>query len=383
MEDFIKVFAVGMLLFVAAIALLGSGPIDGGRKIGDFNKEHILYEGTIGAVGVVTENFRNIPIADFEVGYTVGDKTLANEDEITIENGWFRQNLKELTFSGKDVQKMVILFDVSDMNNYGNLTVKLNGNILHTNITLPGEYRFESETVEETNTITIDATSSGSRFWAPTTYDLNNLKIVVESYGVQTKIIPFEVYNYESAGWSRGTFSFYVEDAIKNNPLYVELNGYKIYEDKPIASEKVYEQKFTQIATKLKTGENTLKVSSGKDSKYTLKSPELTLFFYSSGEAVSKSKTFDVDRYIIYLMESSINVTGRINVTVNEAPVDTGLTMNLNDKTYHVDSVGANETISLPFILEDIHEGKNTISFSTYGTYKLGDAVVEIIDGRD
>ena len=138
MEDFIKVFAVGMLIFVAAIALLGSGPIDGGGKTSDFNKEHILYEGTIGAVGVVKENFRNIPISDFEVGYTIGDKTLVDEEEITIENGWFRQNSKELTFSGDDVQKMVLLFDVSDMNTYGNLTIKLNGNILHTNITIPG-----------------------------------------------------------------------------------------------------------------------------------------------------------------------------------------------------------------------------------------------------
>ncbi|NOR84753.1 hypothetical protein GQ473_01415, partial [archaeon] len=372
MEDFIKVFVVGMLLFVAAIALLGSGPIDSGTKTGDFNKEHILYEGSIGAVGVVTENSRNIPIADFEVGYTIGDKTLVNEEEITIENGWFRQNFKELTFSGEEVQKMVLLFDVFDMNTYGNLTVKLNGNILHTNITYPGEYRFESEDLKETNTITIESISSRLKFWAPTTYILNNLKIVVESYGVQEKIIPFEIYNYESAGWSRGTFSFYVEDSIKNNPLYVELNNYKIYEEKPLSSEIIYEQKFTQLETKLKTGENILKVSSGKDSKYSLKNAELTIFFYSSGQAVSKSKTFDVDRYIIYLMESSVNVTGRINVTVNEAPVDTGLTMNLNDKIYHVDSVGSNETISLPFVLDDIHEGKNTLSFSTHGTYKLG-----------
>ena len=92
MEDFIKVFAAGMLVFIAAIALLGTGPIDGGTKTGDFNKEHVLFEGPIGAVGVVKENFRNMPIADFEVGYTVGDKTLASEDEIIIENGWFRQN---------------------------------------------------------------------------------------------------------------------------------------------------------------------------------------------------------------------------------------------------------------------------------------------------
>ncbi|MCK4968248.1 MAG: hypothetical protein KAS12_04270, partial [Candidatus Aenigmarchaeota archaeon] len=174
-----------------------------------------------------------------------------------------------------------------------------------------------------------------------------------------------------------------IEDSIKNNPLFVELNGYKIYEDKPLSSTKAYEQKFTQLATKLKTGENVLTVSAGKDSKYSLKSPELTIFFYSSGKAVSKTKTFDIDRYIIYLMESSTNVTGRINLTVNEIPVDTGLTVKLNEKKYTIDAVGSNETVLLPFVLKDIHEGKNTLSFSTYGTYKLGEAKVEVIDVRE
>ena len=92
MDDFIKVFTAGILIFATALAILGSGPI-GESPTGDgFKKEHIIFEGRIGAIGQVTENLRNIPLGDFEVGYTVGDNTVRQEDSITIENGWFAAN---------------------------------------------------------------------------------------------------------------------------------------------------------------------------------------------------------------------------------------------------------------------------------------------------
>ncbi len=382
MDDFIKVFAAGILIFATAIALLGSGPIGDSPTGDDFKKEHIVFEGRIGAIGQVTENLRNIPLGDFEVGYTVGDNTIKQEDSITIQNGWFAANSEEMTFEAKEAQKAVLLFDVADTNNYGQLVLYFNGKMYIVNTTEKTAHRFEFEDMNTENTLTITATSSGPKFWAPTTYILENVKLVVEEYGVQQRIVPFDVYNYEASGWSRGKISFFVDEAIKNNPLFVEINNYKVYEEKPLGSETVYEKSFTVLDTKLKAGENIISFSSGKDSTYSVKNAELTLFFYSSGEAVSKTRSFDIDRYFIYLFEQSSNVTGRINITVVEAPVDTGLTVKLNEKTYHIDTVGANETLSLPFFEDDVHEGKNTLSFSTWGTYKLGDATVEIVDAR-
>ncbi|MFH1127655.1 MAG: hypothetical protein V1718_06110 [archaeon] len=369
MEDFVKVFVVGLFIFALALVVLGqvpNEPVDDKKQI---DKDTIYSKESLGDIGLISSRSRIIKLGSFDVGYTLGKDKAVTEDKALIENGWFRKNSKEIRFPGLDADKAIIEFDVADMNDYGNLSISLNGDVIYTNITYPRKFMLVVEDISPENNLIISAASSGFKFWAPTTYLLENINVVVEKFDDKTKVIPFEIFPYEYEGWGHGTLSFSVDDTEGLADFMALINGKTVYEGRPLPGD-IIEKEFTKKDMSLALGENLITFKTRKGVTYDLKNAELAIFYYAGGESNTKVVNFDADRWWKILSETA-NVTGEIRFFVEKVNIDSGITVYFNDKTYHIPHLAENEWFSLEFTSEDLKEKDNELKFSATGSYRL------------
>lgn len=376
MEDFVKVFVVGLFIFALALVVLGqvpNEPLDNKKLI---DKDTIYSKESLGEIGLISSRSRTIKLGSFDVGYTLGKDNAVTEDNALIENGWFRKNTKEIRFSGSDADNAIIEFDVADMNDYGNLSISLNGEVIYTNITYPRKFMLVVEDISADNSLVISATSSGFKFWAPSTYRLENINVVVEKFADKTKVIPFEIFPYEYEGWGHGMLSFSVDDTIGLADLMVLINGKSVYEGRPLPGD-IIEKEFTKKDMSLALGENLITFRTRKGVSYDLENIELVVFYYAGGESNTKVINFDAERWWKVLSETA-NVTGEIRFFTEKANIDSGVTVYFNDKTYYIPHLEENEWFSIEFTSDDLKEKDNELKLSATGSYRLGALEIKV-----
>lgn len=377
MEDFAKVLIVGLFIFALALVVLGQMPSDQVADQKPIDTGIIYSSDSLGDIGFITSRTRSINIGTFSVGYSMDTESAFSEDQAIIENGWFSERSKSVRFSGRDADKAVIEFDVSDMNDYGNLTLSLNGETLYNNITYPRKFVLVAKDLKSDNELLISATSSGPRFWAPATYLLKSLKVNVEKYDDQTKVVAFEIFPYEYDGWGHGTLSFSVDSVSGFANMISAVNGKTIYEGRPLPGD-IIERQFTKKEASLIPGENLITFRTDKGVSYDLENAQLVVSYYGSGESNTKVINFDGDRWWKILGESA-NVTGEIKFFVEKVNLDTGITIYLNDKDYFLAHLKENEWHSIPFSSNDLREKGNEIKFSANGSYRIGKLEVSVV----
>lgn len=375
MSDFIKVLAAGVTLIVIAILISGSSLFE---EEGTTSNVTLFSQTLVGQIGSVQETFRRIPLGSFSVGQTLGEETANNITEARIENGWFKEHTESFQFPGNGAVSAYMTFTVADMNKYGKLQVYYNGRIVYDNLTAKGNYRIQITAPEATNTIEIKATSSAEKFWAPTTYILNDIKLVVARYGEQEYVIPFTVYDYEAVGWSTGRLLFGVDDATIAGDLVVNVNGQEIYRDRPISRSTIHQKDFTREKAQIHAGENTLRFKTEKDATYSLSNVELLMFFFTGSESVEKKVYFSMGEGQLALYKAQ-NSTGRITFDVDAIYLDRGITVVLNNKPIElsrVESEGEFKENYVNFDMADLRSGRNTIEFKTRGSYSISNVRV-------
>lgn len=377
MEDFVKVLVVGLFIFALALVVFGQLP----EYTKDDNKEtideDIIYSTeAVGDIGLIASRTRTISLGTFDVGYTIGRDKEITEDTVTIENGWFKKTSKHITFSGEEADKAVIEFDVADMNEYGNLTLTLNTEEIYSNITYPRKFVLIVDDIKPTNDIVISATTSCMRFWAPTTYLLEDLSVIVEKYNDKTKVLPFEIFLYEYKGWGRGTLSFSVDDTQGFEDLIILINEKIVYEGRPLPGD-IIEKEFTKNDMTLIPGENLITFKTRKGVTYNLENVELMVSYYGSGESNIKVINFDADPWWTILGQTA-NVTGEIKFFTEKVNIDSGITVYLNDKTYYIPSLEENEWFTVEFTSDDLKEKDNELKFSATGSYRISSLEIDV-----
>ncbi len=370
MEDFAKVLVVGLFIFALALVVFGQLPDDQKEDPKTIDEGTIYTTGALGDIGIVASRARTIPLGTFDVGYTIGRNKEITEDKATIQNGWFKKTSKHITFSGKEADKAIIEFDVTGMNDYGNLTISLNSEIIYNNITYPRQFVLIIEDIKPTNNLIISTTSSGPRFWAPSTYNLEDLSVTVEKYNDKTKVIPFEIFPYEYKGWGHGTLSFSVDDTQGFADLITLINEKTVYEGRPLPGD-IIEKDFTKKDTTIIPGENLITFKTRKGVTYNLENVELMVSYYASGESNIKVINFDAGRWWTILAETA-NVAGEIKFFTEKVNIDSGITVYLNDKTYYIPRLDENEWFSVEFTSDDLKEKDNELKFSATGSYRIG-----------
>ncbi|VVB60807.1 Uncharacterised protein [uncultured archaeon] len=377
MSDFIKVLAAGVALIIVALLISQTSIFRG--EVASSNVT-IFSQSIVGQIGSLQETFRRIPLGSFEAGQTLGEEVAKNISEATIQNGVFSEHSESFPFAGNGAIKAYMTFDVADTNAYGNLQLYFNGREIYNNVTQPGTYRVEMTQPAASNTLEIKTTSSGAKFWAPTTYILRNIKLVVERYGNQEYVIPFTVFDYEAIGWSTGRLLFGIDDAIIAGDLLANVNGQEVYRDRPISRSMVYQTDFTKEKAQIHAGENTIRFRTEKDGKYSISNAELLLFFFTGTQSVEKKMGFNVDEGQLLLYKEQ-NSTGQITFDADNIYLDRGITVELNNKPFELSNIVKKEegTTSINFSVDDLRAGKNTINFKTRGSYSISDVNVMIV----
>ncbi len=379
MSDFIKVLVAGIALIIVALLISGSSVFEEEKVSAP--SVVLFSQKIVGQIGSLQETFRRIPLGSFDVGQTLGEETAKSIAESRIENGVFRERSESLIFPGSGAVNAFMTFRVTDTNEYGSLQLFFNGRKIYDKVTEPGTYRIEITEPRENNNLEIKTTSSGEKFWAPATYVLKDIKLVVNRYGNQEYVIPFNVFDYEAVGWSTGRLLFGIDEATIAGDLIVNINGQEIYRDRPISRSLIHQKDFTREKAQIQAGENTIRFKTEKDGKYTLSNVEMLLFFFTGTESVQKKMSFNVDEGQI-LLYSSLNGTGVIAFDVDAVYLDRGITVELNNKPIELSDVRSGEDDKenfVEFALEDLRAGKNTLTFKTRGSYSISNVDVIIL----
>lgn len=379
-EPFLVILAIVLVLFFIVVYGVGGIQIPGfGPAVGPYvpgaggTMKTSVYSATIGLIGVVKENYESIELGDFSVGYAISEQVAAQDFRIEIKKGLLADVSKTYTFSGAEATSARLTFSVADTNAYGGLRVLLNGLLIRT-INAPGDYTIDMPDLSSgTNTLILEAESSGLKFWAPTVYVITNLNLTVSAWGEQRKTISFTLTDEEVEGWTTGRLIFWL-DATKTRGegnIIAEINGNTIYEAVPTLT---VQRDFSRLESGVVPGENVITFRTQKNSTYALKNVELIVFYYSTKDATTIGKNFTMSSSARSLLR---NGTGEITFEIEEVLVDRGITLWLNDMSWEFESLEANETYTAAFTDSDAL-ATNRLRFVTGGKYKIGDVTVSV-----
>lgn len=381
MENFIKVLIAGLAVFAIAAFVGDIGPSGTGQDNVPLNITLFSVE-KIGNVGFSSATPRDINIGSVTVGNLYAEETAYEEENATIKNGMFSKSEKSVTFGGENARKATLSFYVKETNSYGNLVVALGGITLLDKRATPGQYKFEIYDLNSTNEIYISAESSGAKFWAPTTYVLSDIKVAVDRYAERDRTVPFQVYSYEASGWSFGRVSFIPQNVSGPGNLAIEVNGKTVYNNSP-ALGVPFQADFTKQETRVSPGENILSFRTERDTVHGLKNAKLTIFYYGTGEATYKMQQFDVNEFWRAQLQKE-NAEGVISFYVKNVLLDSGLDVAVNNRTYSIAAISPASWYNVTFSEKDLtNTTRNTVKFSTHGSYDLGAMKVTIFSGTE
>jgi hypothetical protein len=360
MEDFLKVLGAGIALIILAIALMGAGQISLGK-----HPTNVVFASQEISLGKETrQNLRHIPLNDLSVG-ALGNKTVTELDNVLIQKGIIRGDSQSLDFSGEGITNAFASFEIKETNNYGDLILKLNNQEIWRERVKEGMYTIELPDFKEgDNSVEISASSSGFRIWAPTTYSLGSLKLVVSSFS-REEIKEFKAYNYEVDGWDFSRLILPVYESSTEGDLIVEVNGKEIYRDAPVKGLPT-QVDFDKKKLQIEKGENTIIFRAEEKGSYSIKNAELITFYYSGGldsyvsdfYVVGKNAGLLEKENIIGELEFDVrdNINADIDVYVNDEKLDYELNKGKN---------------VIEFSNEILYSNVNDIRFSTYGKYDI------------
>ncbi|MCK5593993.1 MAG: hypothetical protein KAI18_02000 [Candidatus Aenigmarchaeota archaeon] len=381
-EPFTFVFVAAVVIFFTLFLLFGQEPLSDTSSDNDLisSKGEIIFSADyLSLISNKTQSARTIDFGDFDVGHISKERTIESIDSLVVERGLFRSASKEFSFDGVNLEDAHLVFTVDDTNDYGNLRIYLNDEVVFDNKTVNGaEYTIEFNNLLLHNDIRVEAQSSGIRFWAPTTYILSDMKVSAASFDNVDEMYSFIVYDYEMAGFD-AMLSYEVgAGSVRLDDFNVEINGNDINAEKRPMFGGLYKETFDRtdgvIAAKPDT--NYIKFFADGDAMYAVEGVQLTITYFDSDKAAVSEYTVVVDEDTYDDME---NKTIVLEYYVDKLSDDALLDVSLNEQMFNQKTVLYENQIVLG--QDDFRRGKtNLLKFSTYGIYRLSDIDIRIVD---
>lgn len=294
MTDFVPVLVAGILILAALLLISGVSFKPHVRTIVWEEEAPTEQPSAIGWVGYSFEQeLRHIYLdKDFSVSYTAGEEVAAEASGI-VSNGVAVDLSKKVPFSIAKQQEMEsgkIKFFVNNSNYYGQLLLVLNNQELYRGTPTLGKHEigFNTTLLKEQNLFEARASSSGWRFWAPTTYIID-AQVLVSYLGLKPKAYDFTLNKYEADGLLSSRLIVYLKGAEGVGNLVVRINGKEVYRDKP-AGAVWQDLSADDIPLKEK---NTIEFLAEENSKYDIGSAELVVF-YRPQVATAKSMWYNL-----------------------------------------------------------------------------------------
>ena len=257
MPDFIPVLVAAILGLIVLLLVFGGG-------IGYYPSE-----------GRISSSSKTINLGEyFIVSYFTGEETVATFGG-EVNNGLFSSLDQKTDFEIEkieDVSEGTINLKIWNSNHYGNFIIFINGNEVYRGAPNIGDktISFGPNILKRNNVIEVKAESSGWKIWAPTVY-IFDIDISVSYKGEETRTIDFDLTDMEVNSLNRGRLLIFGERKGDGN-LETRLNGIEIYSGRtPIYIDFAIDN--------LKTGINTVVLSTEVDTKYNISSAQIVLFF--------------------------------------------------------------------------------------------------------
>lgn len=211
---------------------------------------------------------------DLVVMYVEGQKNVASLKG-EVSQGLFgntEQNIAFTVDNYKDASEGVIKLRIWNSNYYGAFIIKVNDKEVYRGVPAIGEQSivFDGSILKANNTIEVEAESSGWKVWAPTIY-IFNADLSVNYLGRKTQSLGFDLTTAEAKNVNRARLLIF---GARNGPgnLIARINGREIFSG--------FTTVYTDFAIdNLKAGNNTLDLSTEKNTIYNLSSVQIVLFF--------------------------------------------------------------------------------------------------------
>jgi hypothetical protein len=259
MPDFVPVLVAAVLSLIVLLLVFGGS----------------MFFSPVSRQGGIKSSSKTIVLGeDLVVMYVEGQENLTSfGGEVT--QGLFGNSEKKINFdvdNSKDASEGIIKLRLWNSNYYGNLFVNVNGEEVYRGAPQIGEKTiiFDGDILKDTNTIEVQAESSGWKIWAPTVY-IFNADLSVNYLGRKTQSLSFDLTNLEITNVNRARLLvFGTRDGSGN--LNARLNGREIFSGLTTV--------YTDFGIDtLRVGNNTLELSTEKNTRYNITSVQLVLFF--------------------------------------------------------------------------------------------------------
>jgi len=260
MPDFVPVLVAAVLILIVLLVAFGGS---------------LFIPGGFGGGGAVKSNSKTIVLGqDLVVMYVEGQQNLTSLGGEASQGifGGITQKSEFTVDNYKDASEGVIKLRIWNSNYYGNFIIEVNGQPVFNGVPTIGEKTivFDGSIMKSENTIEIEAEGSGWKIWAPNVY-IFNASLSVNYIGRKTQSLSFDLSKAEVTNVDRGRLLVF---GTRNGPgqLTATLNGREIFSG------------FTTVymdfaIDNLKAGNNTLELSTEKNTIYNISSVQVVVFY--------------------------------------------------------------------------------------------------------
>jgi hypothetical protein len=264
-DDFLVFLVAGLIIIAVLIAGFAMYPFNWGageKKCCEPSQDILDFQGALFVGPKDIDTYRPYELghftADFESGlniYTLGNKVIKNG--VLFGDTDFRYHIESL-----HIEEVQIKFVVRDTNNYGPLVVKVNGIVLEERAFEKGEYTINAPVniLSDDMLVEIYATSSGLRLWAPTYYDLGDVRLLVKGFSQNSLAYSFttiEEYNT----FSEGRIELQLDENV--GEIVITMNDREIYSG-PVTNLQTF--KFSK--SYLNYGQNYMAIYAKENSRF-------------------------------------------------------------------------------------------------------------------
>jgi len=262
MPDFVPVLVAAVLLLIVLLVAFGGS---------------MLFSlGGYGGRGGQAYYSRTIDLGrDMVVMYTEGQKDITSLKG-EVSQGLFGNTKQKVDFTVDnydDATEGVLKLKIWNSNYYGNFIIAINGQEVYSGTPEIGDKTivFDGSILKSSNTIEVEAESSGWKIWAPTVY-IFDASLSVNYIGKETQSLSFVLTDKEVTNVNRARLLVFGTREFGTGDLSVKINGREIYSGLTTI--------YTDFAVDvLKPGNNTLDLSTEQNTRYNIVSAQIVLFF--------------------------------------------------------------------------------------------------------
>lgn len=379
-SEFLYVAGAGLAVLIVGGVLAGfvaEAPQDGAAA-----GEPIFSE-DLGTVGEINSSDRRIEFDPVTVVEQSPNATVLERSSVRASANVMGASSEVVEFEARSPQRSYISFVPAESSAPSDLVIEVNGEELSVPDYTAGErVTIPTDGVQDgDNVLRVAARSPGLAVWRSPSYDLQNFRVVVTSEANARVVMPFRAYGYEIDGFDRGELQFSTGDPANidaSEALKVAINGNTIMERNAIDRIAPYRTQFSQTATDLHAGENTISFFTEGTASYELEDIRMWLYFYAGARRRTVVRSFNLTGDEYGRLGSD---NGRINVFVQSATHRRPVTVQLPDQQF-TRTLGSGQN-TFTFGQDAVEPGQNQFQISTDGSYVISNFTVGIADGQD